>query len=142
MHILTKINNFIRDIFFLDKVESFEQEEMVKHTSYEKPEFTKLTEEEIKDIHSRGKLTQEEKVEEWESMTLCAPGDAIGSAGWRCKKFNYDCHDCLVEYSLSQTEYDSFFSFLKPVNLMSENKASEPENDGLNDVKKYIKRIN
>lgn len=65
---------------------------------YIKPNFKPLTQEQIDDIHSRGKITPEEKVKEWEGMDLCAPGDAIGSAAWRCKKFQ-NCHDCLVDYA-------------------------------------------
>ena len=65
-----------------------------------------LTEEQIEDIHSRGKLTPLEKVEEWESFDLCAPGDAIGSAKDRCHYFKNNCHECLLEYASSKTEYD------------------------------------
>lgn len=65
-----------------------------------------LTQEQIEDIHSRGKLTPLEKVEEWESFDLCAPGDAIGSAKDRCHYFEYNCHECLLEYASQKTEYD------------------------------------
>lgn len=80
---------------------------------YNKPVLKTLTKEQIEDIHSRGKITPEEKVKEWESLDLCAPGDAIGSAGWRCKKFRYNCHDCLVDYAKQQDEYESFYKDLK-----------------------------
>ncbi len=46
-------------------------------------------------------------------MDLCAPGDAIGSAAWRCKKFHYNCHDCLVNYANEHEEYTSFYDILK-----------------------------
>ena len=45
-------------------------------------------------------------------MDLCAPGDAIGSAAWRCRKFK-NCHDCLVDYANKHDEYVSFFDILK-----------------------------
>lgn len=77
------------------------------------PQFTPLTQEERDDIHARGKITQEEKVKEWEGLDLCAPGDNFGSASHRCKKFQYRCHDCLVDYSLQNIEYDSFYDSLK-----------------------------
>lgn len=64
-----------------------------------------LTQKEIDDIHSRGKITPSEKVEEWERLELCAPGDAIGSASNRCCAFD-NCHDCLKEYVSSRSEYD------------------------------------
>lgn len=76
--------------------------------NYVKPEFKPLTEEEIYDIHNKGKITPEEMVKEWEGFDLCAPGDAIGSASWRCRKFN-NCHDCLVDYANLHDEYFSFF---------------------------------
>ena len=80
--------------------------------NYEKPKFKELTQEQIKDIHARGKITPQEKVKEWEGMDLCAPGDAIGSAAWRCRKFK-NCHDCLVDYANQNEEYTSLFDILK-----------------------------
>ena len=64
-----------------------------------------LTPEKIDEIHSRGKITMFEKVAEWESFDLCAPGDAIGSASVRCHTFD-NCHDCLLDYASSNIEYD------------------------------------
>ena len=80
--------------------------------NYEKPKFKELTKEQIDDIHARGKITPQEQVKEWEGMDLCAPGDAIGSAAWRCRKFK-NCHDCLVDYANQHEEYTSFFDILK-----------------------------
>lgn len=80
---------------------------------YIKPNFKPLTQEQIDDIYSRGKITPEEKVKEWEGMDLCAPGDAIGSAAWRCKKFHRNCHDCLVDYANNSDEYTSFYDIVK-----------------------------
>lgn len=73
-----------------------------------------LTQSQIDEIHSRGKITPAEKVKEWESMGLCAPGDAIGSAANRCRAFS-NCHECLVEYASCREEYDEFN--LKIVNM-------------------------
>lgn len=79
---------------------------------YPKPNFLELTQDEIDEIHSRGHITQQEKVAEWEGFDLCAPGDAIGSAGWRCRKFR-NCHDCLIDYSLAKREYVPFATIAK-----------------------------
>lgn len=65
-----------------------------------------LTQKQIDEIHSRGKITPLEKVEEWESLDLCAPGDAIGSAKDRCHYFKFNCHECLIDYAFQKTEYD------------------------------------
>lgn len=86
-----------------------------QNPSYTKPQFKPLTNEQIKDIHDRGKITPEEMVKEWEGMDLCAPGDAIGSAAWRCEKFHYNCHDCLVDYANEHDEYTSFRDIMKLV---------------------------
>lgn len=79
---------------------------------YVKPIFKELSQEQIDDIHSRGKITPQEKVKEWEDMNLCAPGDEI-SAAWRCEKFHNNCHDCLVDYANEHEEYISFYDILK-----------------------------
>lgn len=84
-----------------------------KNTNYVKPKLKELTQEQIDDIHARGKITPQEKVKEWEGMDLCAPGDAIGSAAWRCRKFHYNCHDCLVDYANEHDEYTSFKDIMK-----------------------------
>ena len=71
-----------------------------------------LTEEEVKEIHSHGKLTPKEIVREWESMDLCAPGDFASSAAWRCKKFK-NCHECLLDYANKTREHTSIIDDLK-----------------------------
>ena len=79
-------------------------------TPYEKPILPQLTQEEIDDIHARGKITAAEMVKEYEAWDLCAPGDALGSAAWRCRKFQHNCHDCLVDYVSKQKEYTSIYT--------------------------------
>ena len=104
--------------YILDKKNTKKQEiitqetEKIEESGYVKPQFKELTQEQIDDIHARGKITPEEKVKEWEGMDLCAPGDAIGSAAWRCRKFK-NCHDCLVDYANQNEEYTSLFDILK-----------------------------
>lgn len=95
-----------------------EQEKIIKEkklveSGYVKPQFKELSQEQIDDIHQRGKITPAEIVKEWEGMDLCAPGDAIGSAAWRCRKFHHNCHDCLVDYANEHDEYTSFFEIMK-----------------------------
>lgn len=68
-----------------------------------KSNIRELSEEEIKAIHQKGKLTPLEIVEKWESFDICAPGDAIGSVAVRCSYFN-NCHECLMQYAFSQSE--------------------------------------
>lgn len=43
-------------------------------TEYVKPQLKYLSSEQIEDIHSRGHITPEEKIKEWEDLDLCAPG--------------------------------------------------------------------
>ena len=108
-------------VYILDKKNTKKQEiitqetEKIEESGYVKPQFKELKQEQIKDIHARGKITPQEKVKEWEGMDLCAPGDAIGSAAWRCRKFK-NCHDCLVDYANERDEYTSFFDILKITN--------------------------
>jgi len=54
-------------------------------------------------------LTQEEAVKEWNKLDLCIPGNA--GVNLRCKKFDHNCDDCLIDYSLRQKEYISFMNF-------------------------------
>lgn len=82
--------------------ESLSEEEK---TLLNPPKLKHLSEEQIREIHSRGMITAEEKVREWESFDLCAPGDAIGSAKNRCKKFHHNCHECLVDYASGSDEH-------------------------------------
>ena len=67
--------------------------------------YASYDQEKIDEIHARGKITPLEKVEEYESHDLCAPGDAIGSSKDRCRFFK-NCHECLLEYLSHNEEYD------------------------------------
>lgn len=96
------------------KEQKVEKEKRLIVSGCVKPTFKHLTQEQIDDIHARGKITPVEKVKEWEGMDLCAPGDAIGSTAWRCRKFHHNCHDCLVDYANGHDEYTSFRDFVKP----------------------------
>lgn len=98
--------------FIIENWKMIEEAEREQGNDYEVPQLKELTEEQIADIHARGKITPAEKLKEWEGVDLCAPGDAIGSAAWRCHKFK-NCHDCLVDYANTQDEYKSFYDEIK-----------------------------
>lgn len=100
--------------FIIENWKMIEETIKEENSDYEVPRLKELTEEQIEDIHARGKITSEEKVREWEGLDLCAPRDAIGSAAWRCHKFK-NCHDCLVDYANTQDEYTSFYNELKVI---------------------------
>ena len=78
-----------------------------KEINYEKKTIKLLTDEQIEEIHKKGLMTPEEKLEEIEGFYLCAPGDAIGGAAWRCKFFR-NCHECLCDYVASKNEWEPF----------------------------------
>ena len=75
--------------------------------NYQKKTIKFLTKEQIEEIHKKGFITPEEKLNELEGIGLCAPGDAIGSASWRCKLFG-NCHDCLCDYVASKDKWEIF----------------------------------
>ena len=69
--------------------------------------YSSFDDRKVNEIHSRNMITPYEKVSECEGMDLCAPGDAIGSAAYRCRFFS-DCHECLMEYFSHNNEYNKF----------------------------------
>ena len=77
---------------------------------------TPLVTAQVEEIHSNGLLTPAEKVKEWESMNICAPGDHSGKASSRCKTFHDDCHTCLVNYAYEHYAHERFSSNIKIVN--------------------------
>ena len=89
-----------------------------KEEDYVKPELKPLTQQQIDDIHKRGKITPEEQVKEYETMGLCAPGNS--GFNERCHNFA-NCHDCLVDYVKDQDEYTSIFELLKEPRLVFSN---------------------
>lgn len=67
--------------------------------------YDKFDKEKIDEIHSRGKLTPFDKVEEYKLNDICAPGDGIGTAKDRCDFFD-TCEECLREFVSHKDEYD------------------------------------
>lgn len=95
-----------------EKNEKAQKHMQSQEDNYQAPQLKELTEEQIADIHARGKITPAEKLKEWEGIGLCAPGDAIGGTAWRCHKFRHNCHDCLVDYANEHDEYTSIYDNL------------------------------
>lgn len=86
---------------------------------YVEPQLKPLTAEQIAEIHSRGKITPAEAMAEWESLDLCAPGDGMGGAAWRCRKFG-NCYDCLIDFANEQDEYTSIYQRMREVNITNQ----------------------
>lgn len=95
----------------MDKQEEIKETKPLIKADYEVHKTKPLTEEQIADIHARGKITPAEKVKELEGLGLCI-GDYAGSAAWRCHKFG-NSHNCLVDYANTKDEHTSFFDDLK-----------------------------
>ena len=68
--------------------------------------YNSITQEQIDAIHSKGKLTPLEAVQLWESLDLCIEGNKMVFSKNRCKYFNYNCHECLMETASHQLEHD------------------------------------
>lgn len=97
--------NFDKNRKYVEKYLDLDnQNTMFNNFENNHPHFEILSQEKIDEIHKRGKLTPEEGYNEWISH-ICAPGDAIGSAAWRCEKYG-NCRDCLVAYAMEQEEWN------------------------------------
>ena len=59
-------------------------------------------------IHARGKITPMEEMRE--IGDVCLPGDAIGSASYRCSFFEKNCNECMREF-LSHSEEHNRLDF-------------------------------
>ena len=112
--------NIIKDFFYKENSVKEQVIEKKEQNIDINPSIMKLTQEEIDDIHSRGKITPEEILAEWEGFDLCAPGDAIGSAAWRCEKFR-NCRACLIDYANRKREHDSIIENLTIANSLELN---------------------
>ena len=95
---------------------------IIKQRTKEFYEF--FDQEKIDEIHAKGKITPMEKVAEYESLDLCAPGDAIGSASNRCRFFD-NCHECLLEFASHDQEHSKME--FKLVNLPYDEKVLKKE---------------
>lgn len=134
------VGSSVSNLDIANMLQSLTEEDIVveKNNDYVKPQFTPLTQEEIDDIHRRGFITQEEAVREWKDMGLCVPGNA--GVNSRCSKFNNNCDDCLVDYSLSRKEHVSLMKMSSVISTSEINsliKALKPDEEtGYEKVKK------
>ena len=69
--------------------------------------YNSITQEQIDEIHSKGKLTPLEAVQLWESYDWCSEGSKIIFSKCRCRYFNQNCHECLMEKSSHKLEHDN-----------------------------------
>lgn len=69
--------------------------------------YASITQEQIDEIHAKGKLTPLEVVQLWESHDLCIEGNKTISSKNRCKYFNQNCHECLMETASHKLEHDN-----------------------------------
>ena len=69
--------------------------------------YSSITQEQIDEIHLKGKLTPLEVVQLWESHDLCIEGSKTISSKNRCRYFNQNCHECLMETSSHKLEHDN-----------------------------------
>ena len=69
--------------------------------------YNSITQEQIDEIHSKGKLTPLEAVQLWESYDLCIEGNKTLFSKNRCTYFNQNCHECLMETASHKLEHDN-----------------------------------
>ena len=69
--------------------------------------YHSITQEQIDKIHSKGKLTPLEAVQLWESHDLFIEGNQTVLSKGRCRYFEQNCHECLMEMASHQLEYDN-----------------------------------
>lgn len=69
--------------------------------------YSSISQEQIDEIHSKGKLTPLEIVQLWEAHDLCIEGNETIPSKNRCRYFNQDCHECLKETASHKLEHDN-----------------------------------
>lgn len=83
--------------------------------------YNSITQEQIDEIHRKGKITPLEAVQLWESFDLCIEGNKTISCENRCDYFNYNCHECLMETASHKLEHDKID--LKLTNSINDEKV-------------------
>ena len=68
--------------------------------------YNSITQEQINNIHSKGKLSPLEAVKQWEVFDLCIEGSKTIFLKNRCEYFDYNCHECLMETASHKLEHD------------------------------------
>lgn len=111
---LTVIGSIILAKHLVDGTTAQEEEQHVEN-HHVPPILKELSPEQIADIHSRGKITPAEYVEQWESTGMCWVISEDRAAPW-CENFRHNCHDCLVAMANESDEHTSLWDYLKPYN--------------------------
>lgn len=91
--------------------------------------YNSITQEQIDEIHSKGKLTPLEAVQLWEYYDLCVEGNKGILSKNRCEYFNLNCHDCLMETASHKLEHDN-------IDFKLVNSITDEQGPVLNKVKK------
>ena len=68
--------------------------------------YSSITQEQIDEVHSKGKLTPLDAVQMWESFDLCVEGSKSILSKSRCQYFEQNCHECLMESASHKLEHD------------------------------------
>jgi hypothetical protein len=68
--------------------------------------YNSITQEQIDEIHAKGKLTPLEAVQMWESFDLCIEGSKSLLSKSRCLYFEQNCHECLMESASHKLEHN------------------------------------
>lgn len=84
--------------------------------------YNSITQEQIEEIHDKGKLTPLEVVKLWESNDLCIEGNKTILSKNRCKYFNQNCHECLMETASHKLEHDNID--FKVINVTNDEQES------------------
>lgn len=88
--------------------------------------YSSISQEQIDEIHAKGKLTPLEVVQLWESFDLCIEGSLSAN---RCQYFKQNCHECLMESASHKLEYE-------PIELVLNNLIKEEQTPVLKKTRK------
>lgn len=91
--------------------------------------YSSITQEQIDEIHLKGKLTPLEAVQMWESFDLCIEGSKSIFSKSRCQYFEQNCHECLMESASHKLEHE-------PIELILTNSIKEEPGSILKKTKK------
>lgn len=91
--------------------------------------YNSITQEQIDEIHAKGKLTPLEAVQMWESFDLCIEGSKSIFSKSRCQYFEQNCHECLMESASHKLEHE-------PIELSLTNSIKEEQGPILKKIRK------
>lgn len=91
--------------------------------------YNSITQEQIDEIHEKGKLTPLEAVQMWESFNFCIEGSKSIFSKSRCQYFEQNCHECLMESASHKLEHE-------PIELVLTNSIKEEQGPILKKTRK------